>query len=82
MMFSFMWTTVLDTSCFLNPAWESYMIPPPIVLILEHIQVHIHISDSGNIASYIKTPINEIFGLATTLNVPYIYLDNGHVWFR
>jgi len=52
---------------------------PPIVLILGHIQIHIHISDSGDIAFYIKIPINETFSLTTTLNVSYIYLDNEYI---
>ena len=50
---------------------------PPIVLVLGHIQIHI--SDSGDIAFYIKIPINETFSLTTTLNILYIYLDNEYI---
>ena len=78
-MFSFIWTTTLDISCFLNLTWESYITLPPIILILGYIQIHIHISDSGNITFYIKIPINKTFGLTTTLNVSYIYLDNEYI---
>jgi len=45
-------------------------------------KIHICISDGGDIVSYIKALINKAFDLASTLNIPYIHLNNGHVWFR
>ena len=79
MMFSFLQTTALDTFRFLDPTWVSCVTPPPTVLTLEHTWIHVYVSDSGNMVSYIKTLINEFFGLATTLNILYIHLNNEHV---
>jgi len=49
------------------------------VLALRNIWVHVGTPDSNNIASYIKTSVNEIFSLTTILNIPYVNPDNGHV---
>jgi len=81
-VFSFMWTTALDISRSLDPAWDSCVALPLTVLILGHTWVHICAFDGGDIVSYIKAPINKAFGLASTLNILYIHLNNGHVWFR
>ena len=58
------------------------MAPSPTVLTLEHTQVHIYTSDGSNIVFYVKALINKAFDPAFTLNILYIYPNNGHVWFR
>ena len=81
-VFSFMQSTALDTSYFLNPIQKSSIAPLLTVFILGHTQVHIYTSNSGNVVSYIKALINKAFSLTSTINVPNVYSNNRHVKFR
>jgi len=57
------------------------MSPFPAVLALRNPRVHVRSPDSSDVLFYIETLINEHFGVASTLNVPYVDLHNGHVGF-
>ena len=82
MVFSFMWSIILDTFWTLSSTSKYYMFLFSVVFILKNAKVYIHTLNSGNIAFYIKTSINQAFSSATTLNIPYIQPNNSHVWLR
>jgi len=65
----------------LNSARKSSMFPFPAVLALRDPRVHVHSLDGNNVLSYVEASINEHFGIAPTLNVPYVNSHNGHVGF-
>jgi len=82
MVFDLVRSVILDISLFLKVACKSSMFPFLVVYILEDSQVHISFMYSCDIITDIKTPINKAFSFYTTLNIPYINLDNHHVRFR
>ena len=55
------------------------MFPLLAVLALRDAWVYVGISNSCDIASYVKASVNEFFSLTATLTIPYIDPDNGHV---
>jgi len=55
------------------------MAPFPAILALGNSRVHIGSLNSRNIPADIETSVDECFGFATTLNVLYVYPDDGHV---
>ena len=71
----------LDAFWALDSAWKSSMSPFPAVLALRDPRVHVHSLDCNNVLSYIEALINEHFGVAPTLNIPYVDPHNGHVRF-
>ena len=81
-VFQFMWAVTFDTLYPLNPAQKGSVAPFPTVFTLEHSWVHIYFFNSGDIVSYIEILVNKAFCLATTLNIPNIQLNNGHIWPR
>jgi len=47
--------------------------PPPAVLALGHIQIHVNTANSGDISSKVKAPVNEILSFLPTLEVLDVY---------
>jgi len=54
----------------LNPVYKGGMPLFPIVLALKYSQVHVHLSNSCDVASYVEASVDETFSLASTLDVP------------
>ena len=71
----------LDTLRALNSARKGGMSLFPAVLALRDPRIHVHFLDSSDILSYVEALINEHFGIAPTLNIPYVDPHNGHVGF-
>ena len=67
----------LDTLRALNSVRKGGMSP----FSLRDPRVHVCSPDGSDILSYIEALINEHFGIAPTLNVPYVNSHNGHVGF-
>jgi len=65
----------------LDSARKSGMSPFPAVLALRDPRVHICSLDGSDVLSYVEASINEHFGIAPTLNVPYVDPHNRHVRF-
>ena len=81
-IFQLVRTIALDALRSLNSARKHCMIPFPAVFTLRYTQIHISTLNSYNILANIEASVNESFSFATTLNIPNIYSDNGHVQFR
>ena len=81
LMFQFVWSVTFDALSSLNPTWKCYMPLFLAVFVLGHTRVHIYPSNGGNVVFYIETSINKALCLASTLNIPNVQLNNGHIWF-
>ena len=57
------------------------MSPLPAVLALGNSRIHACASNCRNVIPYVKAPINEHFGIFTTLYIPNVDPDDGHVRF-
>ena len=57
------------------------MTPLPAVLALGNSRVHVCASNSRDVVAYVKTSIYEHFSIFTTLDIPYVDPDYGHVRF-
>ena len=57
------------------------MSPFPAILALGNTRVHVHSPDSCDVVTNIEAPVDKHFSILSTLYVPYINLDNGHVGF-
>jgi len=66
----------------LNPAHKGSVPLFPTVLALKYSQVHVHLSNSCDVAFYVKAFIDEAFSLASALDVPDVQPDDNHVQFR
>jgi len=51
----------------------------PTIFALKDARVHVGSSNGSDKLPYNKTPVNKIFGLTSTLNIPNINPDNQHV---
>ena len=80
-MFWFVWSIAFDTLCILNSVWKHHISQFPAIFALEHIWVYIYLSNSSNVVFYIKTFVNKTLSLASTLNIPNVQPDNGHIQF-
>lgn len=79
LVLSLMRNIVLYTPGTLNSVWKDSMFLLPTILILWHTWIYVCSTNSGNIASNIKAPVNESFSFVTTLNVSDIQLDNNYI---
>jgi len=66
MMIYFIRSIIFDVFGPVHAASKCCMIPLPTILALGYTWVHICISDCYDVASYIKTPIDEAFSFGTT----------------
>ena len=57
------------------------MTPLPAVLALGISRIHVCASNSRNVVTYIEASIDEHFSVFTTLYIPYVDPDYGHVRF-
>ena len=81
MVFRLVEAIVLDIFGALETAWHDRMSPSPTVLALEDAWIHISSTNSCNISFYIKAPVDKIFSLTATLNVPNVNPNNWHIRF-
>ena len=81
-MFIFIGAIALYTLSSLNSVSEYHIFLLLAILALENSRIHIHISDSYNIASNVERPIDKIFSIKPTLSIPYINPDDSHIRFR
>ena len=58
------------------------MAPLSAVLVLWDAWVHVCTLNGCNILPNVEASVDEHFGIAATLSVPYIYPNNGYVRFR
>ena len=77
-----MWTIALDTFSSLNATRKGGVSPLPAILALGDFRIHICISNSGDIIAHIEAPINKKFSVFSTLNIPDVDSNNGHVKLR
>jgi len=75
-----MGTIVFYTLSSLNSTWECHMPPFLAVFALEYSEIYIHTSNDHYVASYVETPVNKAFSLASTLDISNIKPNNGYVW--
>ena len=80
-VFQFVRTVALYTLGSLNATWEGWMSPLPAVLALENFRIHVCASNCRNVVTYIEASIDEHFSIFTTLDIPDVDSDYGHVWF-
>ena len=63
---------VLDAFGTLRMALHGCISPSPTVLVSGDVWIHISSTNSCNISSYIKAPVDKIFSLTATLNIPNV----------
>jgi len=78
-MFGFMRTIVFSIFGPLNSTWKDNIFSLLAVLTLGNTRVHVYTSNSGNMASYIKAPVNQSFCFTTTLDIPDVHPNNSHI---
>lgn len=81
MIFGLVETITLNTFGSLYSAQEHSVSPLPAVFALRDTRIYICTSDSSNVAFYIEVPINQLLHFLTTLNIPNVYPDDGHIQF-
>ena len=79
MMFRFIKTTVFNTFCFLNSAQKDRISPLLAVLALKDTRVYFYIFDGSDVASYVEVSVDQSFYLTTTLDIPDVHPNTGHV---
>jgi len=65
----------------LDATREGRVAPLPAVLALGNSRIHVCASNSRNEVTYIEASIDEHFSVFTTLGIPYVDPDYGHVRF-
>ena len=56
-------------------ASKSYIAPPPAILALGHLGVHVGTTNGGNVSTDIKRPVNKSFHIGLTLSISDINLQ-------
>jgi len=79
MMFGFIRTITFNIFSFLDSAQKGKISLLPAILVLRDARVHVCTYDGGDIAFYIKVPINQFFHFTTTLNIPDVHQNNDHI---
>ena len=78
-MFTLVWTIVLNVLQFLNLISKSGMTPFSAVFALGGTNIHVCIMNGQNIASNIEAPVNQILSFLYTLGIPNIYLNDSYI---
>ena len=78
-IFTLVWTIVLNVLQFLNLMCKSSIIPFPAVFALEGTRNHVCIMNGHNIASNIEASVNQILSFLYTLGIPNIYLNDSYI---
>ena len=73
------WTMILYIFHTLNFTHSYYMTPLPTIFTLWYPRIHVSTLNSYNISSNIETPADEIFDLHTTLCIPNVNPNDGHI---
>ena len=73
-------TIALNTFCLLDSANSSQMPPFPTIFALWYSRIHICSPNCYDETTNVKSSVNETFGLWAALRVPYIDLNDWHVW--
>ena len=81
-MFGLMKTISLDTFGTVHMVYKDYITSSPTILTLWNFWIHVCILNCCDIVTNVKVPVDYIFSFGTTLRVPNIDLDDGHVRFR
>ena len=81
-IFQLVRTIAFDTLRFLDSTRKCWMIPFPTVFTLRYTQIHVSTPNSSDVLADIEALVNESFSFVTTLNIPNIYPNNGHVRLR
>jgi len=82
MMFTFMWTIVLNILQSLSPTGESSMFLFLEIFALEDFKIQICFLNSYNMTFYIEASVDQILSLIFTLGIPNIHSNNCHVKLR
>ena len=79
MIFQFMRAITLYVFSLLDSIYTSCMFPFQTIFALENSQIHIYASNSKNIATNVKAPVNETLSFGTSLNIPDIDPNDGYI---
>jgi len=56
--------------------------PLPAILVLGNSRIHIRTSNCDDVIAHIEAPVNEKFSVFSTLNIPDVDPNNGHIQLR
>ena len=79
-------TVTLDVFGPLNSTQKYRVALPLTILVLEDSWIHVCSSNSSNVVAYVEVPVDEHFGIATTLYILYMNPDEllcqilGRLW--
>jgi len=74
-------TITLNVFGSLNSAQKYRVAPPPTILALGDFWVHVCSSNGNDVVVYVEAPVDKHFGIATTLYILYINLDDCYIRF-
>jgi len=74
-------TITLDAFGSLNSTQKHRVVSPPTILALGDSRIHVCSSNGSDVVTYVEAPVDEHFGIAATLYISYINLDDYHVGF-
>jgi len=78
-MFTLVWTIVLNALQLLNLTSKSSVIPFLAFFVLRNTRVHIYTMNGHDVSSNIKAPVNQTLSILPTLCIPNIHPDNGYI---
>jgi len=81
-VFSFVRSVVLNVLWPLSSIWKCCISPLLTVLVLWDSWIYICALNCDDMTSYVKTPVNKLLSLTTTLDIPYVQLNNCHIQLR
>ena len=82
MVIQFVWTVALDAFSSLNATRKGGVSPLPAILALGNSRIHVRTSNCGDVIAHIEAPVNEKFSIFSTLNIPDVEPNNGHIRLR
>ena len=77
-----MWAIALDAFSSLNVTRKGGVSPLPAILALGNSWIHIRTSNCGDVVAHIEAPVNEKFSIFSTLNIPDVDPNDGHIRLR
>ena len=82
MVIQFVWTIALDAFSSLNATRKGGVFPLPAILALGNSWIHVRTSNCGDVIAHIEAPVNEKFSIFSTLNIPDVDPNDGHIRLR
>ena len=82
MVIRFVWTIALDAFSSLNATRKGGVSPLPAILALGNSRIHVRTSNCGDVIAHIEAPVNEKFCVFSTLNIPDVEPNDGHIRLR